>query len=70
MLSELFWTSFVTTLIALIGFSLRICLRSKCDQVEICCLKVHRAVDLEATLPDISNLYSHNLNNEENLNVD
>ena len=47
MLSEMFWsfvvTSFATCFLATLGF----CLKSKCDKVELGCLKIHRAVEME-----------------------
>ena len=46
-LSEMFWsfvvTSFATCFLATLGF----CLKSKCDKIEMGCLKIHRAVEME-----------------------
>lgn len=47
-LTETFWVAFIATISAMFGLSLRMCLRSRCDQVDCLCLKVHRAVDLES----------------------
>ena len=48
MLSEMFWsfvvTSFATCFLATLGF----CLKSKCDKIELGCLKIHRAVEIES----------------------
>ena len=48
MLSEMFWsfvvTSFATCFLATLGF----CLKSKCDKIELGCLKIHRAVEMES----------------------
>jgi len=48
MLSEIFWsfvvTTFATCFLATLGF----CLKSKCDKIELGCIKIHRAVELEA----------------------
>ena len=47
-LSEMFWsfvvTTFATCFLATLGF----CLKSKCDQIQVGCIKVHRAVELES----------------------
>ena len=47
MLSEIFWsfvvTTFATCFLATLGF----CLKSKCDKIQVGCIKVHRAVELE-----------------------
>lgn len=47
-LSEAFWITFVATISAMFGLTLRMCLRSRCDQVECLCLKIHRQTDLES----------------------
>ena len=43
----MFWsfvvTSFATCFLATLGF----CLKSKCDKIELGCLKIHRAVEME-----------------------
>ena len=46
-MSEVFWAAFVS---AMVGFLLaigKICYKSKCSQIEICCIKVTRNIDLE-----------------------
>jgi hypothetical protein len=48
MLSEVFWTSFVLSVSAMFGLSLRMCLRSRCDRVDCLCLKIHRDTQLES----------------------
>jgi hypothetical protein len=47
-LSESFYITLIATASALLGLCVRYALRSKCDRVECCCIKIHRAVDLEA----------------------
>ena len=47
-LTETFWVAFIATISAMFGLSLRMCLRSRCSDVECLCLKVKRDVDLEA----------------------
>ena len=52
MLSEMFWsfvvTSFATCFLATLGF----CLKSKCDKIELGCLKIHRAVEIESDVEE------------------
>jgi hypothetical protein len=49
-LSEMFWsfvvTTFATCFLATLGF----CLKSKCDKIELGCIKIHRAVELETDI--------------------
>jgi len=45
--SEAFWISIAGLLFGFLGLTIRVCLKSKCDRVDCCCLKIHRAVDLE-----------------------
>ena len=51
-LSEMFWsfvvTSFATCFLATLGF----CLKSKCDKIELGCLKIHRAVEMESDVEE------------------
>ena len=48
-LSEVFYLSVVTSAVAVVGLIVRYCLKSKCDDVEICgnCIKIHRDVRAE-----------------------
>lgn len=45
--SEGFWITMTGLIIGFLGLSVRMCLKSKCDHVELCCLKIHRNVDVE-----------------------
>ena len=50
MMSEVFWTGLYSSLI---GFVLAVsvqCYKSKCRQVDICCIKIIRDVDAEEQL--------------------
>ena len=47
-LSETFWIAFIATVSTMFGLSLRMCLRSRCDTIQLGCIRIHRAVDLEA----------------------
>ena len=46
-LSEMFWSFLVTSLATCFLATLGFCLKSKCDKIELCCLKIHRAVEME-----------------------
>ena len=61
MLSETGLISILTIVSAIIGLSLRMCLRSKCDQVECLCLKIHRNVELENHPPSNTDLEMNNI---------
>jgi hypothetical protein len=43
----IFWISITANLISLIIGLVKICSKSKCDNVELCCIKIHRNVQLE-----------------------
>lgn len=45
--SEGFYITLGGLIFGFLGLSIRMCLKSKCDSVQCCCLKIHRAVDLE-----------------------
>jgi hypothetical protein len=49
---SVFWISLSTLLMGSFGLSIKYCLKSKCDDINICCgfVKIHRAVDLEAQI--------------------
>jgi len=46
-LSETFWVAFVASIIGFLGLSLKMCLKSKCDSIEFCGLKIHRNIEAE-----------------------
>lgn len=46
-LSEIFWVSFLATVSALIFGLVKACLKSKCDTVEVGCIKIHRNIVAE-----------------------
>ena len=43
----IFWISITANMIGLIIGLVKICAKSKCDNVELCCIKIHRNVQLE-----------------------
>jgi len=46
-LSEVFWVSFVGSVIGCLVSVIRMCYKSKCKEVQLCCLKVVRDVEGE-----------------------
>jgi hypothetical protein len=46
-MSEVFWTFFITSLIGLILALGKICYKSKCSQIDLCCIKITRNIDAE-----------------------
>ena len=46
-LSEMFWTFFLTSIAAFILALGRICYKSKCSTVELCCFKITRNIEAE-----------------------
>ena len=50
--SEGFWITLSGLIIGFLGLSLRMCLKSKCDDVQCCCIKIHRDVITEEKLEE------------------
>jgi hypothetical protein len=46
-MSEVFWTFFITSIIGLLLAMGKICYKSKCSQIDICCIKITRNIDAE-----------------------
>ena len=44
---QVFWLGFIGTVTALLGLSLKMCLKSKCNSIECCGLKINRDVQAE-----------------------
>lgn len=42
MLSEVFWVAFITTVSGMVIKLASMCYKSKCKEVELCCLKIIR----------------------------
>jgi len=59
-------TTLILSLTAMIltfsGIALKICFASKCTNVELCCIKIHRNVEIEPTRYDDT----HNSNRNDN----
>ena len=45
--SEGFWITTIGLVIGFLGMSVKMCLKSKCDEVSCCCIKIHRNVEVE-----------------------
>jgi hypothetical protein len=50
MLSEVFYTFLITSIIGCLGMTFRMLYKSKCKQFQICCLKVVRDTEGEEIL--------------------
>lgn len=47
MLSEVFWVAFITTISGMVIKLASMCYKSKCKEVELCCLKIVRDTSAE-----------------------
>jgi hypothetical protein len=62
-MSEVFWAAFVS---AMVGFILalgKLCYKSKCSQIEFCCIRITRNIDAE--LKEDIEMGDSTKNNEE-----
>ena len=50
--SEGFWITLTGLVIGFLGLSVRMCLKSKCDRVEVCCIKIHRDTAAEEKIEE------------------
>jgi hypothetical protein len=50
--SEGFWITMAGLVIGFLGLSIRMCLKSKCDEVNLCCLKIHRDTAIEEKIEE------------------
>lgn len=46
-MSEIFWSSFVTIVSGLLLALIAICYKSKCTEIQCCCIKIKRDVETE-----------------------
>ena len=46
-LSEVFWTFFISSVCGVLLVGIRMCYKSKCREVDFCCLKIIRDVETE-----------------------
>ena len=54
MMSEIFWTAFISTVCGVILISVKLCYKSKCKEVDFCCFKIVRDVEGEEKI-DVNN---------------
>ena len=48
MFTEMFWSFMITSIIACVLALVQYLFKSKCDNIECCCIKIHRSVELES----------------------
>ena len=46
-LSEVFWTFLISSVCGIVLVGIRLCYKSKCKEVSVCCLKIVRDVETE-----------------------
>jgi len=46
-MSEVFWGMFLTTMVGFLLAMGKICYKSKCSQIDICCIKITRNIEAE-----------------------
>lgn len=46
-LSEVFWTFLITSVIGFIVVIVKTCYKSKCSSIDLCCIKIIRNIDAE-----------------------
>ena len=54
MLSEVFYSFFITTVVGLLLAIARMLYKSKCTEFSFCCLKINRDVNLEANIDAVT----------------
>jgi len=60
MMSEIFWTAFISTVCGVILISVKLCYKSKCKEIDFCCLKIVRDVEGEEKIDRIESKDSSN----------
>jgi hypothetical protein len=58
MLSEVFWTFFITSLAGFLLKCASMAYKSKCKEVDICCIKIIRDVELEDRCAGVRGVWS------------
>ena len=54
MLSEVFWTFLISSVCGVILVGVRLCYKSKCKEVDFCCLKIVRDVEGEEKIDSVN----------------
>ena len=52
-MSEVFWTFFVSSMVGFIIALLKLCYKSKCKEINFCCLKIVRDIESEVEVDEI-----------------
>ena len=64
MMSEVFWSFFVSSMIGFIIALLKLCYKSKCKEINLCCLKITRDITAEEHLDlEMTNTPTNNNSN-------
>ena len=66
MLSEVFWSFLITSVIGCVFGIAKMAYKSKCSDVEMCCIKFHREVETEQKL-DYAVIHRQESQGENNL---
>lgn len=53
MLSEVFWTFLISSVCGIVLVGVRLCYKSKCKEVDCCCIKIVRDVEGEEKIDRI-----------------
>jgi hypothetical protein len=53
MMSEVFWSFLITSLVGFIIALLKLCYKSKCKEISCCCLKIVRDIESEVEVDEI-----------------
>lgn len=67
MMSEVFWSFFVSSMIGFIIALLKLCYKSKCKEINLCCLKISRDITAEQQLDLEMGERPNNNNNSNNI---
>lgn len=68
MLSEVFWVAFITTMSATLIKCGAMLYKSKCREVECCCIKIVRDLEAEAAAEALEAQQQQQQNNRQSLN--
>lgn len=54
MMTEVFWSFFITSVIGFLVIIGKICYKSKCKEIDVCCIKIVRDVVAEEKIDEIA----------------
>lgn len=67
-MSEVFWSMFLTTSVAFVLAVGRLCYKSKCSSIELCCIKIVRNTVAEERADELELEIKSSKPEEDNLN--